>query len=225
MRPMIDVHTHAHRGGAVELLSVQTPNAAEGFCSQGVHPWRADLLTDEALTAELEMVARADIAAVGECGLDAAKGRTQGWPMQLRAFREQVAIAKQRGLPIIIHSVRAFEECAKILEGAALTSVVFHSWIGSAEQATRAIRRGWMLSIGPRSVASSRTAEVVRTLPAECLLAETDDSDTPIELIYKQIAELRGESIATLREIIYNNFTRIWPNGWSEPSCCSEAKN
>ena len=82
-----------------------------------------------------------------------------------------------------------------------------------------------MLSIGPRSVASSRTAEVVRELPAECLLAETDDSDTPIELIYKQIAELRGESIATLREIIYNNFTRIWQGGWSEPSCCSEAKN
>ena len=222
---MIDVHTHAHRGGAIELWSVQTPDVAEGFCSLGVHPWRADLLTDEALTAELDMVARADIAAVGECGLDAAKGRTQGWPMQLRAFREQVAIAEQRGLPIIIHSVRAFEECAKILEGAALTGVVFHSWIGSAEQAARAVRRGWMLSIGPRSVASSRTAEVIRTLPAECLLAETDDSDTPIELIYKQIAELRGESIATLREIIYNNFTRIWPNGWSEPSCCSEAKN
>lgn len=222
---MIDVHTHTRHGSAIELWSVQTPDATEGFCSLGIHPWRADLLTDEALTAELEMVARADIAAVGECGLDAAKGRNEGWQMQLRAFREQVAIAERRGLPIIIHSVRAFEECANILKGVALTGVVFHSWIGSAEQAARALEQGWMLSIGPRSLASSRTSEVVRGLPAECLLAETDNSDTPIELIYKQIAELRGESIATLREIIYNNFTRIWQGGWREPSCCSEAKN
>ena len=222
---MIDVHTHARQGRAIELCSVQTPDAAEGFCSLGIHPRRADLLTDEALTAELEMVARADIAAVGECGLDAAKGRTEGWTMQLRAFCEQVAIAERRKLPIIIHSVRAFEECAKILKSAELTSVVFHSWIGSAEQAARAVRQGWKLSIGPRSLASSRTVEVIRTLPAECLLTETDDSNTPIELIYEQLAALRGESVATLREIIYNNFTRIWQGGWSEPSCCSEARN
>ncbi len=220
---MIDVHTHTPRGCAIELRAVQTPSEAEGFCSVGVHPWRVGELNDAQVAEELAMVAQAEIAAVGECGMDALQGGTL--ERQREVFAAQVKIAEQRELPLIVHSVRRFEECMAVLKGHSLAGVVFHSWVGSAEQAARAISRGYILSAGPRSLVSSRTVEVLRTLPEESLLIETDDSDITIETIYEQLAELRGTTTAQLRTTIYRNFIRIWPSGWNAPSCCSEPRN
>lgn len=223
MFPLINAHTHTPRGGAIELRAVQTPSEAEGFCSVGLHPWRVGELSDQQIAEELEMVAMAESAAVGECGIDALRGGSG--ERQREVFAAQVEIAKRRGLPIIIHSVRSFEECMAVLRGHDLAGVVFHSWVGSAEQAAKAINRGYTLSVGPRSLASSRTAESLRTIADEALLVETDDSTTTIETIYEQLAELRGTTTDQLRATIYRNFTRIWPSGWNAPSCCSEPRN
>lgn len=223
MYPLINAHTHRPQGCGIELRAIGTPSAAEGFCSVGVHPWRVGELNDTQVAEELAMVAQAEVAAVGECGMDALQGGTL--ERQREVFAAQVKIAEQRRLPLIVHSVRRFEECMAVLKRHSLAGVIFHSWVGSAEQAARAISRGYTLSVGPRSLASSRTSEVLRTLPEKSLLIETDDSDTSINTVYEQLAELRGTTTAQLRKTIYQNFTRIWPSGWREPSCCSEPRN
>lgn len=219
MYPLVDVHTHQKHGCAIELVAIQTPSHAEGFCSLGIHPWHVGEINEEQAEAELKMMETAEVAAIGEIGADKIRGGDI--ERQLKLFEREVAIAQRRRLPIIIHSVKAFEPIIEILARYPLRAVVFHSWIGSEQQAAQAINRGYMFSFGPRSLASSRGVETLKKIDERFLLLESDDSGVEIAEIYRQVARLREESEEHLREVVFKNFTEIWQNGWSAPSCCS----
>ena len=219
MFPYVDVHTHQPCGRAIELTAFQTPDKYEGFCSLGIHPWHTSELTQEQAEQELRMVESAKVAAIGEIGADTLRGGTMEW--QLELLERQLQIAQHRELPVIIHSVKAFEPIMNCLERHTLRAVVFHSWIGSEQQATQAIKRGYRLSFGPRSLASSRNIATLRSIAPQALLLESDDSGVPIEQVYSQVAQLRSVSEEQLREEVFNNFKDIWQNGWSVPSYCS----
>lgn len=223
MIPLIDAHTHQPRGCAIELIGVQTPNHPSGFCSLGIHPWRVGELSDEQIAEELTMVALANVAAIGETGADGVCGGDLG--RQLEVFDAHLEIAERRDLPVIIHSVKCFEPIMQRLAKRTLRAVIFHSWIGSDEQAKRATQRGYILSFGPRSLASSRSTNTLQNIDERFILTETDDSGEDIATIYNTIAHLRGVSDERLRQVVFNNFNTIWRSGWSAPSYCSEPKN
>ncbi|MBE6209874.1 MAG: Mg-dependent DNase [Rikenellaceae bacterium] len=223
MIPLIDVHTHQPRGCAIELVAIQTPNPHFGFCSLGIHPWRVSELSDEQIAEELKMVAEAEIAAIGETGADSiCDGDLE---RQLEVFDAHLEIAERRDLPVIIHSVKCFEPIMQRLAVHHLRAVIFHSWIGSDEQAKRATQRGYRLSFGPRSLASSRSVNTLKSIDDRYILTESDDSGEDISHIYQTIAQLRNQSEEHLREVVFNNFNTIWQSGWNVPSCCSAPKN
>lgn len=223
MIPLIDVHTHQPRGCAIELIAVQTPNTPEGFCSLGIHPWRVGSLSDEQIAEELRLIAEADVVAIGETGADGVCGGDL--ERQLEVFDAHLEIAERRNLPVIIHSVKCFERIMQKLAGHNLRTVIFHSWIGSEEQAKRATTKGYRLSFGPRSLASSRSANTLKSIDEKYILTESDDSGEDISHIYQKIAQLRNQSEEHLREVVFNNFSTIWQSGWSVPSCCSVPRN
>ena len=90
-----------------------------------------------------------------------------------------------------------------------LKAVIFHGFIGSAEQAKRAVAQGYYLSFGERTLRSPKSIEAMRSTPLSHLFVETDESATPIEDIYAKIAELRGIRTRELLEATLTNFHKV----------------
>ena len=171
----VNIHTHRPTGRGIELRTA------------GIHPWDADK-EDIAALGTLP----ADVQAIGETGLDYARGA--GRQQQLAAFRAQLALARDRQLPVVLHCVR----------------VIFHGFIGSPEQARRALEKGYYLSFGVRTFSSPKTLEALRETPPGQLFLETDDSDTGIEEVYAHAAAVRGTTVEALKRATTENYERIF---------------
>ena len=190
----IDIHTHNPRE------DVTSPTMA------GIHPWQAE---EE---HQLPDFTQCDI--VGETGLDYAHNASK--ERQRRLFAAHLEAAAEANKPVVLHVVRAIEEVLSILAGhTALQGVLFHSFIGSWQQAERCIARGYYLSFGPRSLRSPKTREVIARMPISLLFCETDAERDKgnIEEVYCEVAQLRGIAVEELAESIEKNYNRLINNG------------
>ena len=146
---------------------------------------------------------------VGETGLDYASKVDK--EAQARLFCHHLDIAEKLDKPVVLHIVKAFEPAMQILKKYNLKGVVFHGFIGSAEQAQRAISQGYFLSFGDRSLRSPRTCEVIATMPIDFLFCETDNNtELSIDKIYEEVAALRGISKEELATKIEQNYRRLF---------------
>ena len=189
MSRYIDIHTHRPTALHIEPQAV------------GIHPWMAEKEAFDEAIFDNEV-------AIGEIGLDFACDINRD--TQERVFRAQLAQAEKRNLPVILHCVRAFEPIMKILAEYRLRAVIFHGFIGSVQQAKRAIDAGHYLSFGPNAFRSPKTIAALQSTPENKLFAETDDSGEAIENVYSKIAQKRGISVEELKEIIENNYNKIF---------------
>ncbi|MBL9013237.1 MAG: TatD family hydrolase [Myxococcales bacterium] len=156
-------------------------HAAGVRCALGVHPQIVGELHDDELAGDLaERIARActegGAVAVGECGLDGATGH-QG--RQEAIFRAHLRAAKQLGLPVVIHVLRAHDAAPRVLREEGPVAGVLHSYSGGADLVPVYGDLGLHFSFaGPVSYANARRPiEAARAIPAERLLAETDAPD------------------------------------------------
>ena len=187
------------------ILDIHTHNAqthAQTIETAGIHPWHAPF-------GDLSEVTRRapEVNAIGEIGLDYACDVPR--EIQMEVFRAQLAIAERFEKHVVLHCVRAFEDIIKEVEKHHLKGVIFHGFIGSKEQAQRAVKQGFYLSFGERAFRSPKTIEAMLSTPLSNLFIETDESSTPIEKIYTKIAELRGISVAKLMQATENNLKRL----------------
>lgn len=189
MSRYIDIHTHRPTLCHVEPQAV------------GIHPWQAE--KERFLPSIFE-----GAVAIGEIGLDFACDVNREAQQQL--FREQLREAERLGVPVILHCVKAFEPMMKMLAEWRLRAVIFHGFIGSVQQAKRAVERGYFLSFGEGAFRSPKTVEAMRMIPLTHLFAETDEGDCPIEEVYRRIAEVRGASVEELQRQIEENYKRIF---------------
>ena len=173
----------------------------------GLHPMYVAEHQVEHLQQLVQYLQQPNVVAVGECGLDyfiADLDRKQ----QLYFFTEQLCLAQQFDLPVIIHARRAVDDVLKCLRRYPCHGVV-HSFAGSEQQANQLLNLGFYLSLGgtityPRA---HRLRQLVQILPLERILLETDAPDQPFsthrgernepsylpELVHT-LAELRHES-------------------------------
>lgn len=191
MLPYVNIHTHRPTGSGIELRT------------EGVHPWDADMRLVATLGEQLS-----DAQAVGETGLDFVHGPSR--EVQTEALRAQLRLARERGLPVVLHCVRAFEPLMRELAACEPRAVIFHGFIGSPEQARQALAKGYCLSFGERTFASPKTLAALRETPLSQLFLETDDSPVPIEEIYARAAEARGVPTEVLQRATLANYERIF---------------
>lgn len=191
MLPYVNIHTHRPTGSGIELRTA------------GVHPW--DAATQDAATLGQRL---GGAQAVGETGLDFVRGADRA--AQLSALRTQLRLARERGLPVVLHCVRAFEPLMRELAASEPRAVIFHGFIGSPEQARRAFARGYYLSFGERSLASRRACAALRAVPLDRLFLETDESELPIAEIYARAAAVRGTTVGELQRATLENYERIF---------------
>ena len=141
----------------------------------GVHPNDADGFTDDDLVWLRELAAAPEVVAVGECGLDFFRDRARP-ENQRRALSAQIALARQTGLPLVIHTREAGRETLDVLAAEAGDHPVVLHCFSLPEHLDEVVERGYMLSFAgpvtfPKSVALQ---EAARRAPAELLLVETD---------------------------------------------------
>lgn len=189
-QPIVNIHTHSPREHEI------TPRI------EGIHPWEAELWsgTLPPLSPACE--------AVGEIGLD--RSHELSAAPQEALFEAQLSQAEMSSLPVILHSVKAFEPVMEALAHHSLQGVIFHGFIGSTQQVERAVKAGYYLSFGAGALRSPRTVDVIRSLPDDRLFLETDCSPFPIEELYREVAVLRGTTPEALMTVTRANFRKLF---------------
>jgi TatD DNase family protein len=147
------------------------------YAAVGIHPHDAQS-ADTRTLEELKEVARHEkVVAIGETGLDFHYNFSKQ-PDQKRVFAAHLDIARELGLPVVIHSRNAFDETMEILDGCGrgLAGVVFHCFSGSAEQARLVLDQGYFVSF--TGVVTFKNAESTReaaeVVPLDRMMIETD---------------------------------------------------
>lgn len=144
--------------------------------------------------------------AVGEIGLDYAVERTQaGREGQRRLCEAQLAIAREAGLPVLLHVRKAHEDMLALLRGAGVLGGIAHAFSGSAEQAERYLGLGFKLGFGGMLTfeRSSRLRRLAAGLPLEALVLETDAPDLTVasHRYQRNSPEYLPEVLAALAEV------------------------
>ena len=190
MAKYIDIHTHNPRE------DVLSPTMA------GVHPWDAER---GVMSPDFEAC---DI--IGECGLDYACKVDR--ELQKELFRWHLDAADRLHKPVVLHVVRAMDDALRILDSdKTIESIVFHGFIGSKEQASECLKRGYYLSFGERSLRSPKSIEALRITPLSQLFCETDDNTTvAIEEIYNRVAQIKQIGVEELKREIEKNYKKLF---------------
>jgi TatD DNase family protein len=198
--------------------------------SIGVHPHAAGKFAaapDAAASAvDAALTAQPAARAVGEIGLDFHYDFAPR-DAQHAVFRTQIALARRRGLPIVIHTREAEDDTFQILadEQAASVPVVFHCFTGNVATARRVLEAGYHLSLAgivtfPRAV---ELKDVAAFVPLDRLLIETDspylapvpyrgkrNEPAHVALVAEAVAALRGDTPERIREATAATFRRIF---------------
>ncbi len=147
------------------------------YAAIGIHPHDAKDATAETI-AELKKLAQNEkVVAIGETGLDFHYNYSPHQD-QKRVFAQQLKIAAEFNLPVIVHCREAFDETMEVLEqsGSGVKRVVFHCFSGSAQQAKIVLDYGFHISF--TGVVTFKNAEKTRDaakiVPLDRLMLETD---------------------------------------------------
>jgi TatD DNase family protein len=180
------------------------------------------------IDALARLVAAQPPHALGEIGLDAlGDAHKQSLPRQEAAFRTQLALARERDLPLVLHILRAHDRALRILtrDGVPRRGGVVHSYSGARDLVPRYLALGLHLSFaGPvASPAALRVHEAARAVPGERLLCETDAPfQTPLPhrpadnepaflpAIASALATIRGEAADDVARYTEENARRLF---------------
>jgi len=145
------------------------------YSTAGIHPHDAKIWSNELRDEIIDLAQNPKQVAIGEIGLDFAKDYSPR-DLQEKAFREQIEIANELDLPVIIHSRNAHNEVMKILKELKPERGVMHCFSGSPELARQLVKIGFYISI-PGVITfknAQKLVEVAKEIPLEHLLIETD---------------------------------------------------
>ena len=194
------------------------------FVAPGIHPQAAGNFQKAHLDKLRQLLTYERAVAIGEVGLD--RRLDIPWPQQEELFIAMIRLAREMEKPLLIHTRRSTERILELLqrEGGDQVRGIFHAFSGSLETARKIIGMGFLLGVG--GVVTLQTArrlpEVIREVPAEALVLETDapyltpeqhrgQANRPayLELIARQVASLRDWSLAETAQQTTLNACRV----------------
>ena len=147
---------------------------AHVYSSVGVHPLAAQEITRQTLDTLAELAQQPKVCAIGEIGLDYHYDSVPR-EIQLSAFEQQLALAKELDMPVIIHSREASNDTVQLLKKYRPRGIV-HCFSGSVEMAKEILRLDMYIGFtGVLTFKNARRAvEAAASIPADRLLLETD---------------------------------------------------
>ena len=146
------------------------------YAAVGWHPENCAPYTEESLQALGELARDARVVAIGEIGLDYHWEQNPPREHQRKVFRDQLALARELDLPVIVHDRDAHADSLSVIREFPSVRGVFHCYSGSMEMAQELLRLGWYLGFdGPLTYKNARrTVEIARMAPLDRILLETD---------------------------------------------------
>jgi len=213
-------------GGTVKAMH----SLADKFPDQclpmiGIHPTSVKEGFIEEIERIKEDLGRRKYWGIGETGIDLYWDRTFA-KQQEESFREHINLAKEHGLPLIIHARNSYDEIFGILdrENDDRLNGIFHAFTGDAEEAKRIINYGFKLGIG--GIVTFKNSGLNITLAEidlEHIVLETDapflapvprrgKRNEPAYLLYtaEKIAEIHQVSLETIAEITTKNSASLF---------------
>ena len=145
------------------------------WAAVGSHPDDADHVDGALIEGYRTLCKNPRVRAIGEIGLDY---HYEDVPrdIQKKAFRMQLQLARETGMPVVVHEREAHGDALEILDNFTDVRGVFHCYSGSLEMAKELVRRGWYIGFtGVITFKNARKAvEVAEWLPLSRTLIETD---------------------------------------------------
>lgn len=192
----------------------------------GVHPHNTKEIDDQTYSILKDLCRNEKVKAYGEIGLDFFRNLSPR-EIQLKRFREQIGLARELRLPIVIHDREAHQETLEILksERAKDCGGIIHCFSGDEKMARECMEMGFYISI-PGSITyknANRFREIVRNLPLESLLVETDapfltpepfrgkrNEPSYVRYTAQKVAEIKKVSFEKVAEVTMNNALRVY---------------
>lgn len=242
---LIDSHAHltdkqfdADRGEVLErawaagieaIVLIGAPALAETdprlFVAVGIHPHDAHRVGDDWCSRIKSMAQHPKVVAIGEIGIDFYY-KELPHEDQFRVFRQQIELAHELALPIIIHDREAHDDVWRIIQevGVPPRGGIFHCFSADVAFAQKAIAAGFLISVAGNVTykKTEQLAEVVRTIPLEHLIVETDSPylapvphrgkrNEPAFVLHtaEKVAELKGISLDEVARCTTKNVRRL----------------
>ena len=249
--PLVDGHTHVdqydpaelpellERGGRASVGLIIAAGTTLASCERvllladshpiiragiGLHPPDLPGWVDDATVGRLrEMAKHPQVVEWSETGLDYMPN-SPAWDVQQDAFRKQIRLARELGLPLVTHSREADEDTVRILteEGANEVGGAWHYFGGDLELATRAMELGFYISFAKPLLRLELLWQVAAQIPLERIVIETDSFPQPFKKyrerwtepwhlpqVAAKLAELHGTDIETVAEVTTANYLRM----------------
>src|SRR5210317_80221 len=223
--------TGSSDGSNVRAAELASAHPGTLYSTAGVHPHHASDYTDESDALIRSLVQNDVVVAVGECGLDYFRNFSPR-DAQLNAFRRQLEIAKDTGLPVFLHQRDAHDDFVEVLEPVLpdLSRAVAHCFTGEGESLREYLAMGLYIGITGWICDERRGKhlhDIVDIIPDDRLLIETDAPyllprtirpkpktrrNEPMYLreVVKVVAEARGQSEDHIAKITTENARRFF---------------
>ena len=195
------------------------------YAAVGIHPENCGGCTAGDLDAIRALAQQPKTVAIGEIGLDYYWTENPPRDFQQQVLRQQLALARELALPVIIHDREAHADTLAIVREFPGVTGVFHCFSGSPEMARELLKMGWYLGFdGPVTYKNARRApEVAAVTPLDRMLIETDSPYmTPVpyrgrrndsgyvHLVAEKLAEWKGVTPEEMARVTTENGKRLF---------------
>lgn len=214
--------------------AVEFAEAHEGiWATVGMHPTDAHAsvaLSEVEWAKFFELASNPKVVAIGECGLDYFRKKdAEIMEAQKKLFIQHIELAQKVGKPLMIHarpsktSMDAYEDVIEILKNYPSVRANIHFFVGDVTIAKQMVELGFTMSFDGPITFSRDYDEVIKFLPLENIMAETDApfaAPEPyrgktcepwmVEEVYKKIAEIKGFELEEIKKQIFKNIERVF---------------
>ena len=195
------------------------------YAAVGYHPENCAPYDPAELDLFREWAKDPRVVAIGEIGLDYYWEENPPREHQRRVFRDQMALAEELDLPVIVHDREAHADSLAVVREFPRVRGVFHCFSGSAEMAEELVRLGWMVSFtGVLTYKNARKAvEAAQAVPLDRIMIETDSpymAPVPhrgkrndsgyVRHVCEKLAEIKGISFEECARITLENGKRFY---------------
>ena len=195
------------------------------YATVGVHPHDSKTFGEEMVHELRELSGAGKVIAIGETGLDFHYDFSPR-PNQIAAFEKHLELAREVGLPVVVHSRESHGEAVAALKSAGeIAGCVFHCFSGDEKAAEEVLELGFYIGVdGPVTYRSSEELRrVVEMCPLNRLLIETDcpylapvphrgkrNEPAYVRCVCEEVARVRGISPPEAAEITTRNARRLF---------------
>ncbi len=184
------------------VLDVSHRHQGFVYPALGLHPWELGDLDHAKINSTLKFIEQMGqaIVAIGEVGLDYDKRVTRRAPKEFQkaVLKDILALARQCGKPLILHSRYAWQDCLQLVEEANIGAgkVVFHWFTGFSSVLKNILNAGYFISATPAAEYHEEHRRAIKEAPVDRLLLETD---TPV--FYGREVKYRSRPTDLLRSL------------------------